>query len=95
VNGTAWGSDLYVLALAEDGELLASHVSSCEGWAKSDIGATGDRKHENYRAKYPDGFEVVWLDNPSGPEHAELIADLKTKNAAWAAARAAAVDAAS
>lgn len=59
-EGTDWQT---VLALAEDGTHLASHVSSSEDWAKHDIGISTDRKHERYQAHYPDGYELVWVDN--------------------------------
>lgn len=50
--------DVLGRALAEDGTVLASHVSSSESFAKYDMGA---RKHDAYAAKYPDGYELVWL----------------------------------
>lgn len=58
------GTDMQmVVAMAEDGTGLAGHLSSHEDWAKHDIGVTSDWKHEVYREHYPDGFEVVWVDN--------------------------------
>lgn len=56
--------DVLVEARTEDGELLASHVSSCEGWACHDIGLTSDWKHDTYRARYPDGYELVEVPLP-------------------------------
>lgn len=59
------GSDWVVTnALAEDGEFLASHISSNDTWAKHDIGVHSDWKHDAYKAHYPDGYEVVWVDDP-------------------------------
>jgi hypothetical protein len=52
-----------VAALAEDGYCLAGHLSSSEGWAKHDIGIGSDWKHEQYKAHYPDGYELVWLND--------------------------------
>lgn len=59
-KGTEWqcGS-----ALSEDGEFLAGHCSSSEGWAKHDMGLTSDWKHEHYRERYPGGFELEWVDD--------------------------------
>ncbi len=58
------GSDWQVvMALAEDGTFLASHVSSSDYFAKHDIGITSDWKHEAYKKHYPDGYELVWVDD--------------------------------
>lgn len=54
---------LNVKALAEDGEVLAGHVSSTVEFAKHDIGVTSDWKHEHYQLHYPRGYEVEWVDN--------------------------------
>ena len=61
VNGGFGRMGGEVAAVAEDGEHLASHFSSNEGWAKHDIGINSDWKHDKYKAKYPDGYELVWL----------------------------------
>jgi hypothetical protein len=53
---------LSVSAVAEDGNCIAGHLSSTLSYAKHDIGINSDWKHEQYYAKYPDGFELVWLD---------------------------------
>lgn len=50
-----------VIAIAEDGEVLAEHCSSSEGYAKHDIGINSNHKHDQYKKKYPDGYEVEWL----------------------------------
>lgn len=49
-------------ALAEDGECLASHWSSGVNWSKHDMGLTSDWKHDIYAKKYPDGYDLVWID---------------------------------
>lgn len=56
--------DVIGWALAEDGEGLASHWSSSETFAKHDMGLTSNWKHEGYAKHYPDGYELVWLDDP-------------------------------
>jgi hypothetical protein len=60
------------MAMAEDGHVLAGHCSSHELWAKHDIGLTSDWKHEQYKAHYPDGYEVEWVDRPF--DHEGLMA---------------------
>jgi len=49
-------------ALAEDGECIANHLSSGVNWSKHDMGLTSDWKHEDYEKKYPDGYELEWID---------------------------------
>lgn len=46
----------------EDGELIASHCCSSEYYAKHDIGIESDWKHEKYKDKYPEGYELIWID---------------------------------
>lgn len=70
-RGTDWQ---VVMAMAEDGTCLASHVSSNEDWAKHDIGITSDWKHEDYRRHYPDGYELVWVDDAKPGNHSGLDA---------------------
>jgi len=73
--------DVIGQALAEDGEALASHLSSNESWAKHDMGLTGDWKHEIYGEHYPDGYELVWIDDPStDPRWQDALALNKAKH---------------
>lgn len=58
-NSLGW---VIPVALAEDGHCLASHCSSSEGWAYSDIGMNSDRKHDVYAKHYPEGYELVWVE---------------------------------
>ena len=53
--------DVLVRAIAEDGEVLASHLSSSEEWAKIDI--RHHTKLEKYTKKYPEGYTLEWVDN--------------------------------
>lgn len=73
VNSGA-GTDFQTgVAIAEDGTGLAAHISSNDAWARHDMGAGSchhrvcdcdrDRKHDLYAGHYPDGFEVVWVDD--------------------------------
>ena len=64
VPGDAWAPDVVVVALAEDGTVLASHVSSNESWARHDIGLTSEWKRDIYSATFPDGYTLTWLDAP-------------------------------
>lgn len=63
VAGKYGSGDLQVVALAEDGEFVAGHMSSSVAWAKNDIGITSTRKHEHYQKEYPQGFELIWIDD--------------------------------
>lgn len=62
-----------VVALSEDGECVAEHVSSTEGWARHDIGIGSDWKHEKYKVKYPEGYELVWLNKEECKTNAEFL----------------------
>lgn len=63
VRGSTPGGDVVGYALAEDGEGLCSHLSSSVEFSKHDMGLTSDWKHEIYTKKYPEGFELIWLDD--------------------------------
>lgn len=71
-KGTEWN---HVIALCEDGHCLAGHLSSCEGWAKHDIGINSDWKHENYKEHCPEGYDLIWVDDPE--ESNEIAAAYK------------------
>lgn len=79
VNGRASFGDYLPSALAEDGTPLAGHCSSSIGWAKHDIGIGSDWKHDKYRAHYPDGYELEWVDDVDG--HPECLAAIAKANA--------------
>ena len=60
-----WGdSDRAAYAMLEDGRAIASHLSSNDEWAKHDMGITSDWKHDTYQQYCPDGYELVWVDDP-------------------------------
>lgn len=61
------------IAIAEDGTHLASHICSHPSYGPHDLGVTSDWKHESYRAHYPDGFSVVWVEYDD-PELAAAMA---------------------
>ena len=53
----------HVDALSEDGHFVSGHLSSSIGWAKHDIGIDSSWKHDIYKQYYPEGFELVWVDD--------------------------------
>lgn len=52
----------HVMALCEDGNVLAGHLSSSVGYAKHDIGINSDWKHDKYKEHCPEGYELEWVD---------------------------------
>lgn len=61
--------DVIGYALCEDGHGLASHLSSNEQWSKHDMGfAYSTWKHETYKEHCPEGFELIWIDDPDNDE---------------------------
>ena len=60
---------LYGIAVTEKFELVASHVSSDESWAKHDMLS----KTEVYTRCYPDGYELQWLGLVENHEEADGI----------------------
>lgn len=62
IMGGKWANgDVIGSALAEDGHVLAGHLSSGPAWLRHDMGLAGDWKHEKYNAHYPDGWQLVDL----------------------------------
>lgn len=52
------------MAMAEDGTVLAQHVSSCHRWLRHDMGVERSKwKHEEYDKHYPDGWEIIYLED--------------------------------
>lgn len=64
VNSGADTTSQVVMAMAEDGVVLANHLSSSSEWAMHDIGYNSDWKHDLYRQHYPHGYVLVWVDKP-------------------------------
>lgn len=63
VNGGK-GTDMQsVIAMCEDGHVLAGHLSSSEYFAKHDIGIDSDWKHKDYKEHCPEGYELEWVDD--------------------------------
>ncbi|MGA3295249.1 MAG: hypothetical protein ABSE45_14870 [Candidatus Acidiferrales bacterium] len=57
---TAWAPDLAGAAIAEDGTMLAAHISSTAEWLRADL----SRKEDIYGRRYPAGYELVWIGDP-------------------------------
>ena len=52
------------MAMAEDGTHLAGHISSGHGFLVADMGvAHTTAQHDKYDAHYPNGWEIVYLDD--------------------------------
>lgn len=76
-SNTLTGGDGQAVALAEDGTILATHWCSNETWVPHDLGVTSDWKHDQYRAHYPDGYEVVFVASVDFDAHEGLQTALK------------------
>lgn len=84
VRGSTRGGDVLGYALAEDGVALAEHLSSNVNFARHDMGLTSDWKHDRYAAHAPDGFELVWVDDPATSDawQAALVLNKRLEEAA-------------
>lgn len=71
--------NLTAAAIAEDGAMLAAHISSSEAWLKYDMGITSERKHDAYKAHYPEGYELEYVPEQQVIDrtHTELEAALR------------------
>lgn len=63
VNGSTPGGDVEGYAIAEDHQLLVGHVSSNETFSKHDLGLTSKWNHDVYAEYYPEGYELVWIED--------------------------------
>lgn len=85
VHGSTPNGDVIGSALAEDGTFLAQHLSSSVDFSKHDLGFTSSQKHELYNAHYPQGFELVWIDENQLDGHDGFQAAWQRANAATSA----------
>ena len=72
VNGAFGDDDITGAAIAEDGTWLAGHVSGNRSFFRKDMGLTSERKHDAYRAHFPDGYELVEVPEGQEKEHPGL-----------------------
>lgn len=67
-----------VYSLSEDGTGLCSHISTNLSFAKHDIGFNSNWQHDIYKEYYPDGYELLWLEEKELENHCEFKKALKT-----------------
>lgn len=67
-------------ALSQDGEFLAGHACSNIAWGWYDMGLGSERKHEQYRKRYPNGYALVWI--PGHPRNSEKVLAAHAKHVA-------------
>ena len=78
ISGGFGTTDVVVLAVSDDdGSLVAQHVSSSAEWAKSDIGITSTRKHDLYAERFPNGYELEWVDDWTTHSRLKELAGMK------------------
>lgn len=55
--------DAVGVAITEDGQVLATHVSSNESWSRNDLGMNGEPspKHAAYDEACPEGWECEFV----------------------------------
>lgn len=71
--------DIAGVAIAQDGQVLASHLSTNKGWLRSDLGLTSKSKHDLYESKYPKGYEIIDCINSTNNEELEFALYLNSK----------------
>lgn len=57
--------NLYFDTLSEDGVFLSQEVYATKEAAYAALGVTTEERHDHYRRYYPDGFEVVVVEDPA------------------------------
>jgi len=62
-DGMSTRGDAMAVAIDETGKVLATHISSDEYFAKSDLGMDGlsKRKHEIYDSAHPGGWDYEFV----------------------------------
>ena len=67
------------LSICEDGHVVAQHICSSPGWCKHDLGIGSTWKHDQYSEHCPDGYELIWVDDPRGHAGLQAAAELNRK----------------
>jgi len=75
-NNGPKGSGFEVVALAND-KVIARNWSTEERYLKEDIGIGSQWGHEIYSSKFPEGWELVWLEDET--EIQQIIRSKKEK----------------
>lgn len=64
------------MLIAEDGHVLGGHICSDPGYAPGDLGVVagglGTSRHEQFRAHYPDGYQMEFVSYEDVKKHAKL-----------------------
>ena len=66
---------LEAILVAEDGKCLGSHICSHEGYMPADLGiieGSSPKRHECFRAHYPDGYRMEFVRLDAFATHAGL-----------------------
>jgi len=83
VGAADWHS---MIAIAEDGTFLAGHICSHHAFAEHDMGIVeGGRKRDLYAAHYPQGFEVVWVEDATNSKELDAAYEKNQAKAKQAA----------
>lgn len=70
----SWGDGSVLgYAIAEDGCGLISHLSSNIDWSKHDMGITSNWHHDDYKEHYPEGYQLIWVDDPENDEELKTV----------------------
>lgn len=78
-NGGAAGF-YQALAVADDGNVLASHLCSHECFMAHDLGMTSDWKHEEYNKHFgAENWILVWIDDPKDDPRIKKAMELNAK----------------
>lgn len=79
---------MYAVAIGDDGQCVAQHLCSGEGYMKHDLGLTSDWKHENYDEAYGKGNWVLeWVETDNINAHVGLQKAFRLNKLAGEAAK--------
>ena len=77
--GVGW---LLGMAIAEDGQLLAAHLSSSRDWLRYHLGLTSGLCHRSYRDHYSRGYKLVEVADDEVPGHQGLAEAIRRRQEA-------------
>jgi hypothetical protein len=75
------GNNYSYVAIDEDAQVVTTGIASSPDWVKCDLGIHGDPGGSHgpsrlrlYQEKYPDGYELIWVDDPfTHPETLKVL----------------------
>lgn len=79
INDAEDCGDTLGYAMIVDGanySIIENHYSSGINWTKHDMGITSDWKHEIYKEKFPNGYELIWLGGFENHEEAKKATEM-------------------